>query len=319
MKQLIKYILPALLTLQGVSLLQAAEVTLKHNISVEGESITFGDVFHGAAHKSDYVIASSPAPGKRIVFNASSLAFVAKKHGLSWTPKQAIRQISVLREGTRIPEQQIREELMIALETELGGSEFEMQLSQRTPAILVGTDEDPIAMVENISYNLAKEAFSAILVAPATSDNPRRYKVSGKIYKQILVPVASRLIPAGEVISETNMDYKLVRANRVSRNVAVHMEDVLGRSPKRAVRTGGTIALNNLGDPVTVAKGKLVAVTLKNGGIALSITGRALESGSTGDIIRVENINSRKPVQAQIVSPQEVRIITAQQRLAAIQ
>ena len=225
----------------------------------------------------------------------------------------------VQRQGQRIPEQQITQELKLAMETELGSSEFEMLLSERTPAILVSMQEDPIAIVENISYNLTKEVFSAVVVAPANSDNPRRFRVGGKIYKQILVPVAARLIPAGEEISEKNIDYKLVRANRVSRNVAVHIEDILGLSPKRTIRTGGTVALSNLGDPVTVAKGKVVAVTLKNGGITLSITGRALESGSTGDIIRVENLNSRKPIQAQIISAQEVRIITAQQRLAAIQ
>ncbi len=319
MKHILKYPILILMLVAAATTVQGAEVTLKNGITVAAESITFGDVFHGAEEKSDYVIASAPAPGKRIVFNASSLAFVANKHGLSWTPKRAVKQIVVHRDGKRIPEQQIREDLILAMEAELGSSEFELHLSQRTPSILVATEEEAIALVENISYNLSKEVFSAVVIAPANADNPRRYKVSGKIYKQVMVPVASRLIPAGDTISEANLDYKLVRASRVSRNVAMHIDDVLGRSPKRTVSTGGTIALNNLGDPVTVAKGKIVAVTLKSGGITLSITGRALESGSTGDIIRVENITSRKPVQAQIVNSQEVRIITAQQRLAAIQ
>jgi flagella basal body P-ring formation protein FlgA len=319
MKHLLKLPLLILLLALTATIAQGAEVTLKNGITVAAESITFGDVFHGAEEKSDYVIASAPAPGKRIVFNASSLAFVANKHGLSWTPKRAIKQIVVHRDGKRIPEQQIREDLILAMEAELGNSDFELNLSQRTPSILVAAEENAIALVENISYNLSKETFSAIVIAPANADNPRRYKVGGKIYKQVLVPVASRLIPAGDTISEANMDYKLVRASRISRNVAIHIEDVLGRSPKRTIRTGGTIALSNLGDPVTVAKGKVVAVTLKSGGIALSVTGKALESGSVGDIIRVENISSRKPVQAQIISSQEVRIITAQQRLATIQ
>ncbi len=205
------------------------------------------------------------------------------------------------------------------METELNTNEFELIIGGHTPSIMVAMDETPSVAVENISYSVNKESFTAIVIAPVGTDNPRRYKVSGKFYKQVLVPVAAKLIPSGDEITEENIDYKLVRESKVSRNVAVHIEDILGRSPKRTVRTGGTIALSNLGDPVTVAKGKLVAVTLKNGGITLSITGRALESGSTGDIIRVENISSRKPVQAQIISAQEVRIITAQQRLAAIQ
>ena len=49
----------------------------------------------------------------------------------------------------------------------------------------------------------------------------------------------------------------------------------------------------------------------------LSITGRTLEPGGEDDIIRVENVNSRKVIQAQVISEQEVRIITRQSQLAS--
>ncbi len=319
MKYLSLILTIAFVTFASAAKVEAVEVTLKHTINVAGENITFGDVFYGAEHKSDHVIAAAPAPGKKVSFNATSLAFVANKHGLEWVQKNNVSLITVHRQGQRIPEQQIKEELRFAMETELNTNEFELIIGAHTPSIMVAMDETPSVAVENISYSVNKESFTAVVIAPVGTENPRRYKVSGKFFKQVLVPVAAKLIPSGDEITEENIDYKLVRASKVSRNVAVHIEDILGRSPKRTVRTGGTIALSNLGDPVTVAKGKLVAVTLQNGGITLSITGRALESGSTGDIIRVENISSRKPVQAQIVSAQEVRIITAQQRLAAIQ
>lgn len=319
MKYLTLILTIAITTFASVANVEAVEVTLKSTLNVDGDNITFGDVFDGSEHKSNYVIATAPAPGKKISFNATSLAFVANKHGLEWIQKNNVNLITVHRQGQRIPEQQIKQELRFAMETELNSSEFELILGGQSPSIMVAMSETPGVAVENISYSVNKENFTAIVVAPVGTETSRRYKISGKFYKQVLVPVAAKLISSGDEITEENIDYKLLRASKVSRNVAVHIEDILGRSPKRTVRTGGTIALGNLGDPVTVAKGKLVAVTLKNGGITLSITGRALESGSTGDIIRVENISSRKPVQAQIVSAQEVRIITAQQRLAAIQ
>ncbi|WP_169568902.1 flagellar basal body P-ring formation chaperone FlgA [Sneathiella limimaris] len=297
----------------------AAQVTLKHNIVVEGESVTFGDVFHGAEGKSDYVIATAPLPGKSIVFNASSLAFVANKHGLKWLPQQSISQIVVHRQGQQIPEQQILQEIRNTLELEMGTSEFEVVMGRHTQRITVALTEDPLAAVETISYNRDKETFVAVLVAPANSDSPRRFRVSGNFYPQIMVPITSKLIVAGDEITEENIDYKPVRASKVKRNIALRIEDVIGKAPKRTIRTGGTISLNNLGEPVTISKGKLVSVTLKRGGLALSITGRALESGSTGDVIRVENIASRKPIQAEIISDQEVRIVTAQQLLAGIQ
>jgi flagella basal body P-ring formation protein FlgA len=49
----------------------------------------------------------------------------------------------------------------------------------------------------------------------------------------------------------------------------------------------------------------------------LSVTGRTLEPGGEDDVIRVENINSRKIILAQVISAQEVRIITRQPQLAS--
>jgi len=49
----------------------------------------------------------------------------------------------------------------------------------------------------------------------------------------------------------------------------------------------------------------------------LSVTGRTLEAGGEDDVIRVENVNSRMVIQAQVISPQEVRIITRQPQLAS--
>ncbi|OUR75700.1 flagella basal body P-ring formation protein FlgA [Alphaproteobacteria bacterium 46_93_T64] len=316
----ITYIFAFLLGLMAISAVsEAAQVTLKNTLTVEGDEITFGDVFHGAEEKTEYVIASSPAPGKNITFKASSLAFVARKHGLEWNPSRSIQRVTVIRRGQRIPEQQITEEIYAALETELQSDQFEMALTSRGLNIQVSVNELPIIEVESLSYSLRKETFSAILVAPADAENPRRYRVAGKIYQQVMVPVTAHLMRAGEEIREADIDYKMVRRGKVSRNVAIHIDDILGKSPRRTIRTGGLINLNNLGEPVTIPKGKIIAVTLKNGGIALSITGRALEDGAEGDVIRVENIASRKIVQAQIINAQEVRIISPQKRLAAIQ
>jgi flagella basal body P-ring formation protein FlgA len=253
MKHIGIYILSIVSLLVITATATAATVTLKNKPVVEGESITFGDIFIGAGEKNDYVIASAPTPGRSKSFQASSVAFVAKKHGLA---------------------------------------------------------------IESLSYNRLKDSFSAILLAPADAENPKRYKVTGKFYPQTMVPVSTHLIRSGTKIREQDVKYKLVRSSTIGRDVILDIEQLIGRSPRRSVRSGVSFNMNNLGDPVTVSKGKLIAVLFKNGGIALTITGRALENGSEGDVIRVENTVSRKIIQAEVLNEQEVRIITGQQRLA---
>ncbi len=303
-----------------LSALAAAEnVTLRNSITVQGDQITFGDIFEGVGDLADYVIAPAPAPGKSTTFKASSVAFVARKHGLDWRPNRPIQRVSIRRSGLRVAQQHILEEIHMALEAELQTDLFELALSTQHPNIQVSAAEDPFVTVESLSYSRKGGNFVAVLLAPANSENARQYKVTGKIYRQALIPVTSRTIAAGEEIFEQDLDYKVVRVSKIGRTTATDIETIIGKSPRRSLRAGSSLNLNNLGKPVTVEKGKLVAVTLKSGGINLTITGRTLEPGQTGDIIRVENIASRKTIQAQVISAREVRIISAEQRLATIQ
>ena len=299
--------------------LAGVPVTLKSSIIVQNEQVTFGDVFEGAGEKTDYVIATSPAPGKKMVFKASSLAYVARKHGLDWRPNRSVQRITVSRSGVRIPEQQILEELRFALETELQTDQFELSLSTQHPNIQVSLEDEPTIAVESLSYSKRGGNFVAVLIAPANSNSARQYKLTGKLYRQKLVPVIARYMQPGEKILEEDLNYKLIRVSKIGRNTLTDANDIIGKSPRRTVRPGTLLTLNNLGDPVTVHKGKLVSVIFKKGGISLAVTGRALEPGAEGDIIRIENIASRKVIQAQILNSEEVRIITAGQRLANLQ
>ncbi len=297
----------------------APSVTLRAKPVVEGDNITFGDIFVGAGEKSDYVIAASPAPGKTIAFKASSVAFVAQKHGLQWQPTRSVSMVTVLRKGQIIPQATIAAHIRAALEMELASDQFELELPSRFTKIQISVLEEAEIAVESLSYNERKNSFSAIIVAPANSENATNYRIVGKFYPQTLVPVSTRLIRAGEKIRERDIDYQLVRNNRVGRNIVLDVGELVGKSPRRSLRTGGIFHLNNLGNPVTIAKGKVISVIFKRGGIALTMSGKALENGSEGDIIRVENTHSRKVIQAEVINDQQVRIITAQQRLATIQ
>lgn len=317
-----KYIAFTLSLIVGLAANSAAvaePVTLRSAISVQGDQITFGDIFNGVGEKADYVIAPAPVPGKTTFFNVSSVSFVARKHGLDWRPNRTVKRVSIAREGVRIPRQELVEEIHFALENELQSDLFEISLSTQHPNVQVALDENPNAAVESLSFSRKKGTFVAILEAPANSENARRYKLSGKIYLQRLVPVLNRSVAAGEEIKETDLDFKTFNVSKIGRNMAVDIHEIIGKSPRRTVRTGSPINLNNLGDPVTVEKGKLVSVVLNEGGINLSITGRTLEPGGEGDIIRVENIASRKTIQAQVINASEVRIVTKKNRLAVFQ
>lgn len=294
-------------------------VTLRQNITVEGPEITFGDVFDGAGDKSEQVIAPAPKPGKSVIFKAISVAKVARTHGLDWRPTSPVRRIKIQRLGTRIPFENISAEIRAALEYDMNLELFEISFASQQSNIKVGTDQEATVSVENIYVNKRSGQFTAELLAPANVESGTRFKISGKVHKQIMVPVLKNFTPSGREIREDDIEHKAVHAARLGRNAITDAALLIGKSPRRSVRAGVPVNMNNLGDPVTVKKGKLVAVVLRQGGLFLTVSGRTLEAGGTGDIIRVENINSRKVIQAQVVNEREVHVISASQQLAAVQ
>jgi len=295
-----------------------ADITLRSQIIVEGDTITFGDLFDGAGEKADQTIAPAPAPGKSKVFKAMSVAKFARSHGLNWRPAAPVRRIKVRRLGVTIPHENISDEIRHAIEYELGAELFEMALSSQHTNIKVGTDQEPSVSVENLYFNKRNGQFTAELLAPAHDQNGHRFKLGGKVHKQVMIPVLKKFIPSGREILEDDIEFKAERLSKVGRNTITDAASMIGKSPRRSVRPGMAVSMNNLGDPVTVEKGKLVAVILESGGMFLSISGRTMEAGGTGDVIRVENINSRKIIHAEVMSSRKVRIIGNPDQLASL-
>lgn len=314
----IALVLTLIVAIAAPSLVFGAEsITLRPQITVEGEQITLGDIFMGSGDLADQVIAPSPAPGKTTIFKAISVAKYVRSVGLDWRPTTPIRRISVRRLGTSLPQEVISDQIRAALEYELDMNLFEMSLATQNLNIKVGSDQPQTVSVENLYYNKSNGQFSVELLAPAHEENGQRFKLSGQVHKQVMVPVLKRFKSPGEEIRESDIEYKAERENKVGRNVITDAAMLIGKSPRRSVRSGIPINMSNLGDPVMIGKGKLVAVVLEQGGMFLSVSGRTLESGGEDDVIRVENINSRKVIQAQVINEREVRIVTRQPQLAS--
>ena len=74
------------------------------------------------------------------------------------------------------------------------------------------------------------------------------------------------------------------------------------------IRAGEPIRASDLRPVETISKGTVVTMVVRAPGITLTATGRAIQAGATGDIIRVSNLKSHRIVQGTIVSPGRVDV-----------
>jgi flagella basal body P-ring formation protein FlgA len=132
--------------------------------------------------------------------------------------------------------------------------------------------------------------------------------VGGRAYRIIEVPVLREPLARGGVIEDGDVEWRPIKLNRLRENVAREAEEIIGKVAKRRLRAGAPLRSRDLGLPIVIAKGSVVTLALEAPGLMLSATGRALENGSDGALIRVMNVHSKQTVEAIVVGPDRVRV-----------
>ena len=129
------------------------------------------------------------------------------------------------------------------------------------------------------------------------------------------VPVLNRRVVKNELIRLEDIKWIQTPSERVQQDIVMHAEDIVGKTPKRGLRSGSPIRNSDVQHPILVKKGSLVTIVLQTPLMILTSQGRAIENGSNGDVIRITNTQSNKIVQA-VVTAAGVASITPASHMA---
>jgi flagella basal body P-ring formation protein FlgA len=84
--------------------------------------------------------------------------------------------------------------------------------------------------------------------------------------------------------------------------------DLIGKAARRPLRASLPLRTGDIQEPILVGKNTLVTLVAAGPNLVLTTTGRSLDDGGKGDVIRVMNNQSHKLVQGTVVSANEVRV-----------
>ncbi len=287
------------------------QIVLRQNIIVDNGLVTLGDFFDGAGQKAPIVVAYAPDPGKRAVFDANWLYRAANAYGLKWKPMSLKQQAVVKRETVTIGREEIEDHILAALIDKGLDPEMTVELSNRTMRLYVPTNSLASVIVENVDFDQRTKRFSAYVSTPDSKSS----RVTGRLQKMLNVPVPNRRVLKGELIGSQDIIWIETPSNRVQPNIIMHPDDLIGKTPRRGLRSGSPVRSSDVERPIIIKKGSLVTMVLKTPMMTLTSQGKAIENGSDGDVIRLTNTQSNTVIQA-IVSGAGVVTITTVSHLA---
>ena len=308
-------LLAALLATQPA--IAATLVQLRGEIVVDGPEITLGDLFEGTGERAAAHVAAAPAPGRRSVFRAAAIAALARDNGLDWHRPRGKRTVAVRRASHVVARREILDQLTMALLERTDLADLEVEIADRNLAVHVATDQASTVAIEDLRFDPRRGRFSATLVTPADHPQATRMAVRGRVHEVISVPVLRRHAAVGQVIDAADLTSQRIRIARLGRNAIIDPADAVGKSARRPLRPGRALRAGDLRRPVAVAKGALVTMVYSADGLLLTASGRALEAGAKGDVIRVVNTHSHQTVEALVARAGEV-IVRPKARVVSV-
>lgn len=308
MKRLVLAILFSVAAL-GTAMAQSLPAMLKPVASIQGDTVTLGDLWDNLGAKAATVIANSPQPGKRVTADARWLSAVAQKYQVDWRPSSDFDRIVIERAGQSVDAGQIEDSIKEALVREGVAGPLELEVANRGALeIVVPADVSTEVGVRDVAWDARTSRFSATIEIPAGSPTANRQRINGRYFTIARVPVLNHALSKGDAIGNDDINWTDVRADAVRADIVLDPRQMIGLEPRRAVRAGIPVRLSELQRPVLVTRNSTVTMVLQTPYMALTVQGRASEDGGRGDVVRVTNLQTKRVVEGVVDGPSRVLV-----------
>ena len=286
----------------------AGPVTLNADVTVDGAVLHLGDLFAGVGDAAAVPVAKAPEPGRQLRLDARWLGRLARSHNLAWQPRSAFATATVERASQRISTGEVEAVVADSLAVRGLDGDFDVILDDPDLKLFAAAGPAPRLSLEGLAYNPRSERWSGTLLARVDGAETMRASLRGRAFRIIEVPVLRHRLGADTVIGDGDIDWLRLPAAKLGRSVVTEAADMIGKSPRRALRAGRPVRLGELRAPVLVARNSLVTIHLQSRWMRLTVQGRALEDGAIGQVIRVKNTKSNAVLHAEVAGPSVVAV-----------
>lgn len=125
--------------------------------------------------------------------------------------------------------------------------------------------------------------------------------VSADVGLELPVAVATRDLGRGSPIEAGDLTLQRMDTTHLLRGHFTSLDKLLGQRLKRTLRRGQAVTPSMLVEQKSVRRGEQIVIVSALGGIEVRSRGKALRDGNPGDLIPVQNLSSKRRLQARVV------------------
>ncbi|WP_287007837.1 flagellar basal body P-ring formation chaperone FlgA [Legionella sp.] len=129
-----------------------------------------------------------------------------------------------------------------------------------------------------------------------------------KISLKKWVLVTNRPIPKGTQLSDNDFDKLKIDVSQLKHGYFSDVQEIRDQVCKQNLAEGAIVTPFNLETPLLIHRGEQVSIQAVNEMINVSMNGIALNDGALGDTIKVQNLSSKRIIEARISANKQVKV-----------
>ncbi len=122
-------------------------------------------------------------------------------------------------------------------------------------------------------------------------------------------PVLARTVEKGERLAPA--DFTIEPKIAAAARRAIPASEATGKEAIRRLLAGSIVRTTDLLVPQMIKRGDTVIIAVRAGPLSITTSGRALSGGTTGDIVRVLNIETNRTLNAVVEDTGHVRVVAS--------
>ena len=296
-----------------------AAPALRASVTVSGEVVRIGDLIDNAGTSAQIAVYRAPDLGTTGSLPTAQVLAALRAHQVIGVDTRDIKEVQVTRLARTLESKDLEQAVAHALEHKNGlGDAANLSLSfdrdvqdLRLDASNSGAMQpvssrfDPRSGRFDITFEIANDDVSA----------PTRLRFTGRAVETVEAAVLTRDIERNDVLKASDVVVERRPRAEVGSDPTTR-DRAVGMQARKQIRAGQALRVADLAKPDLVQRDQNVTLIYEAAGLYLTIRGKALDSGTEGDMVSVLNLQSKRTVSGVVVGRGQVSISIAAPRLS---
>jgi flagella basal body P-ring formation protein FlgA len=291
---------------------------LRASVTVNSDVVRIGDLIENAGTAAQIAVFRAPDLGTTGSLPVSQLLSALRAHQVIGVDTRDLREVSVTRSSRLLVSKDIELQVARVLERRNGLGDaanisvtFERDLRElQLDAAHTGDMRATVVRYDprNGRFDITFEIANDVTYSPA------KLRFTGTAVETVEAAVLVRSVERNEILKSSDVIVERRPKTEVGNDLALR-ERAVGMQARKQMRAGQALKAADLGKPDLVSRDQAVTLVYEVPGLYLTGRGKAVDSGTEGDVVNVVNLQSKRTVQGIVVGPGQVSIMAPTSRL----